>query len=713
MKDSFLTCKLVASNQIKAILLGPLNKEEKIPFLLITDTDKIETLRIEKVTPISGGWVYDLKSYNELALGHQFDIVLEGFTRVPLDVTNAIYFSDFEKKYTYNDTDLGAIYGSEATSFKVWAPLASTVILKLTHNKHTDFLPLNRSINGTYELVVNGDLDGAEYVYLITNNGLTVTVTDPYAFGSTLNGISSVVINFKKIAIDLHEETLPRLTRYTDAIIYEASVRDLTSDPLTNVVNKGRFLGLIEEGITTEQGHPIGFDYIRQSGITHLQLLPIYDFQTVDEKEPSRFYNWGYDPQQYFVPEGSFASDLTDPYSRIIDLKRLVSAYHRSGIKIVMDVVYNHVYHAHLSVFEKIVPSYYFRRRKDGRLSNGSFCGNDVATEKPMVRKLIIDSALHWVKTYGIDGFRFDLMSNIDQTTAKLLQKAVRALKPDFMLYGEGWNMPTELKEDERSSMHHSDRLPEFAFFNDSFRDIIKGPTMDDKLKDRGYLLGASSYRLGFKFAYVGSCLDLIFPSKFANAKQSINYVECHDNGTLFDKMIASNGNESLQTRLKRLKLINATTMLAFGIPFFHMGQEIGLSKNGDLNSYKSGDKVNRYDYRQLDERYDLFTYFVDLVKLRKRLPFLRAETATEIETMIAFEDLDETGIIIHYINKDAIKPYKQFLIIINPSTEDHFYELDEYMTLIFSDKGYVEDREVTMKQVMIEGLSLLVFGCI
>ncbi len=711
MKDSFLSCKLMAPSEIKVIINGPLNKEDNRPFLLITDSENIETLRVEKMTPFSGGWSYDLRSYNELELGHQYDIVLDGFSRYPLEVTNAINFPGFDKKYFYDGDDLGAIYHPARTSFKLWAPLASQVILRLDEGGSSRLLVMNRHSNGIYHLNVAGDLDGISYVYIVTNNGIAVITTDPYAFGSTQNGEKSVVINFDKVALPLNDDKLPPFKKYTDAIIYETSVRDLTMDPLLDFEHPGRFLGMIQKGVKTQKGYPAGFDYIVNSGITHLQLMPIYDFQTVDEREPARFYNWGYDPQQYFVPEGSFASDLTNPYSRIRDLKLLVATYHEQGIRIVMDVVFNHVYHAHLSVFEKVVPTYYFRRRKDGRLSNGSFCGNDVASERLMVRKLIVDATIYWIKTFGIDGYRFDLMSNIDIATARLIEQTTKAIKPEIMLYGEGWNMPTELPEGDRSSMFNSDKLPNFAFFNDSFRDTVKGPTMDDRLKERGYLLGASSFRLGFKFTFVGSCLDLIFPSKFASANQSINYVECHDNGTLFDKMLASNGNESYQVRLKRLRLINSVTMLAFGIPFFHMGQEVGLSKNGDLNSYKSGDKVNRYDYRVLDERYELYRHFQDLAKLRKRLPFLKEARADAIEKMVQFEDLGEAGLIIHYVNQQAIAPYKHVMMMINPTLEDQYYELETYMTLIFSDWGYVAERHVQMREIMIEALSLLVFA--
>jgi pullulanase len=710
MKDTFISAKLVGTSTIRLLLLGPLNKEAGHPFLLITDGIKIETLRVEKTTPLSGGWAYDLKSYNDIILGHQYDLVIEGFGRYPLDVGEAINFPDFDREFYYEGSDLGARHTKEATTFKLWAPLASRVMLEIKTTGTITHHLMKRVSHGVYELTLPGDLSGAVYSYLVTNNGPTVSVTDPYSFGTTPNGEQSVVIDFEEANIPLNEGKLPKFARYTDAIIYETSVRDLTMDPLLPFTHKGRFLSFVESGVKTNQSHPAGFDHLLALGVTHVQLLPIYDFQTVDERDPGRFYNWGYDPMHYFVPEGSFASDLDDPYSRIRDLKKLVAACHDKGLRVVMDVVYNHVYHAHLSVFEKTMPGYYFRRRKDGRLSNGSFCGNDVATERPMVRKLLVEASLHWVKTYGIDGFRFDLMSNIDQTTIRQIQDEVRRLKPDFMLYGEGWNMPTELPENLRSSMLNSGRLPEFAFFNDAFRDTVKGPTMDDRLKERGYLLGASSFRLGFKYAFAGSCLDLVFPARFSSAKQSINYVECHDNGTLFDKMLVSNAQESITVRLKRLRLINAVTMLSFGIPFFHMGQEVGLTKGGDLNSFKSGDKVNRFDYRILDERHDLAAHFADVAKVRKMFPFLRTERPEQIEKLIQFEDLGESGLIVHYVDKKAIAPYKQFLIMINPSLEDLYYEHDDYMTLAFSDKGYVYPRGVQMKQIMIEALSLLVF---
>jgi pullulanase len=456
----------------------------------------------------------------------------------------------------------------------------------------------------------------------------------------------------------------------------------------------------------------VGVDYIRSLGVTHVQLMPIYDFATINEFDPKSTYNWGYDPVQYFVPEGSYASELSDPYSRIVDLKALVRSFHQAGIRVNMDVVFNHVYQYEYSNFEKVVPNYYFRRTRDGRISNGSGCSNDVATERPMIRKMIVDACVYWLEEYGIDGYRFDLMGLMDIETMKQIEEEVRAIKPNFMLYGEGWNMMTVLPHEQKAMMDNAFSLPNYGFFNDSFREIVKGGSFEDKLREPGYILGAGHYRLGFKFAYVGSCINLIFPAKFLTAKQSINYVECHDNGTLFDKIAISNGHEDERTRLKRVMLANAAVMLSFGIPFFHRGQEIGLTKYGDSNSYRSGDKINKFDYSILDERAEMATFFKALTDLRKDCPFLRLEQRKDIEKMIEFEDLDHDAISIEYVDTEHLAPYQKFKVIINPSTETLFYALEDYQKIIFNTAGYAQAKMDTyVKNVMVAPVSLLIVG--
>lgn len=710
MKDFFLKAKLTSPSTIAIKVSSPIAKEDHKDFLLRIDDREVQTLTVERTSHAGTHWHYDVKTHQPLHLGKSYEVIVEGFAAEALDVTNAIHFPTFDQDYFYPGQDLGASYHPTFTTFKVWAPLASAVQLKYTLNKTSFYGVLDRKEKGVFELTVQGDLEKAVYLYGVTNSGVTRWTPDPYAKGSTQNSEASVVVNPKAVDVPLFNERLKPFTQYTDAIIYETSIRDFTSDRNTSIVNKGRFLGMTESNMLSANGHPIGLDHLKKIGVTHVQLLPFYDFKTVDERDPNRFYNWGYDPMQYFVPEGSFASVLEDPYSRIIDAKKMIATLHQNGIRVVMDAVYNHVYNHHLSIFEKVVPDYYFRRTKEGRMSNGSFCGNDVASDRKMVQKMIVDSAVMWVKEYGVDGFRFDLMGIIDLETMKLLVSKVKQINPSFMFYGEGWNMPTELPEALRSRTENASQLPQLAFFNDVYRETVKGATFPDKITERGYGTGSLDHRLPFKYVYLGSALDLVFPAKFKTALQTINYVECHDNGTVFDKLALSNPEDDIIARLKRIKLLNAVVMLSFGIPFFHMGQEVGLSKQGDHNSYNTGDKINRFDYRILDERYEMVEYFAALSTLRKKHPFLRLYQPNDLESMVTFEDLPYGALRIDLRHPKWVKPFEQFTLVINPSKEKVFYDFGEYMTAYFNGTGFIKSGQTKVKNALIEPISLHIF---
>ncbi len=711
MNQAMISAKLFAPDLIKALIYTKTAKEDNPEFVLIIDHKERHLLPVKKIAFQFGTNIYDLQLPFPLTLGRDYQLVTTHYGKVSLDVSLATTFPNFDEEFFYEGDDLGAVYTKNKTTFTLWAPLASQVYLKLNDKKKVSYHPMEREEKGIYRLSIAADLDGVSYLYVITNNGITSEVPDPYAKATLNNMKASVVYNPNKVKISLNASKLPPFKQMTDAIIYETSIRDMTSDKTTDIVHKGLYLGMIEKGRTSRCGHPAGFDYIARLGITHLQLMPVLDFVTLDEDQPFASYNWGYDPGQYFVPEGAYASDLDDPYSRIRDFKKLVAAYHRIGIRITLDVVYNHVYDAHFSILEQVVPNYYFRLTPSGKKAEGTGCGNEVASERPMVRKLIVDSVIYWVEEYGIDGFRFDLMGVMDLVTMQQIEAALRKRKPEILLYGEGWNMGM-LPEAEKASHDNADKLPTYAFFNDSFRDIVKGPTADQDLSKRGYLLGNPDYRLGFKFAYLGSALDLIFPRRFASPRQSINYVECHDNATLIDKLQIANSLESESMHLKRLKLNNAVTMLAFGIPFFHRGQEIGVSKFGDTNSYRSGDRVNQFAYVLLENRSEMVDYFISLTKLRKDCPFLREDDPDIIEKMIEYEDLPEGGLLIDYVNLPQKCLYRTFKVFINIANKTIFYELPDYEKVIFNNAGYVEAKGVTYnKNLMIPPLSLIIVG--
>lgn len=711
MSDYIFKAKLLEPDLIRVLIYAHLSKLDNPSFTMVKDGTTQKLSNIEKVTVQFNTYAYDIRLDAPLELGHAYDIISANFGRTALDVTKATEFADFDEKFYYPEP-LGFVYTTKATIFQLWAPLASQVEVVYELHAHEYRQMMRREEKGVFRAQIDKNLDGARYYFSIVNSGQIVSTTDPYAIASTENGHRSAVVNLARIKTPLYENKLPPFSNYNDAIIYEASVRDMTIDKTTTIRSKGTYRGLIEHRAKTRQGNKVGIDYLVSLGITHLQLMPIYDFATVDETNPHASYNWGYDPAQYLVPEGSLSTNPSDPYTRIKEVRSMVSAFHQAGIRVNMDVVFNHVYESSTSVFERVVPNFYFRRQEDGKLSNGSFCGNDLASERPMVRHLIIHAIKHWITFYGIDGYRFDLMGILDISTMKIIAEETRKLKAGFMLYGEGWNMPTALSNSERATMDNAHLLPGYAFFNDSFRDIVKGPTADDHLADKGYLSGAEEYRLGFKFAYVGSSLDLVFKPKFQFPHQSINYVECHDNSTLFDKLVIATPEDSERDILQRIKLINAINMLAFGVPFFHQGQEIGLSKFGDFNSYKSGDKVNQFAYVKLDDRLEMANYFYELTKLRKDCGFLREDQTNHIEDMIEFEDLPSGGLLIDYVKLPPQDAYKQFSVFINPSKENIFYELKNYAKIIFSSSGYVAGKlETFVRRVMIPPLSVIIVG--
>ncbi|MBP5694808.1 MAG: type I pullulanase [Bacilli bacterium] len=709
MINTFFGAKLVNYNTIRVAIFSDVPRSD--PLFLIIDDDICEELKIVRQSFLNGICLIECRTKFPIVLGKEYVVRCRNFGMCSLNVNDATSFDHFDEEYFYAKNDLGATYSREQTTFKVWAPLASKVSLFI-RKKETEVFKTYKMIrgqNGVFEITLKGDYDGYFYRYLVTNSGLAQLTTDPYAKGSSANGKDSCVIDPEQIKVDLSEKKLPTYKDYTDTIIYELNVRDFTIDKSTNIQNKGKYLGLTEEGRKTKDGNKAGLDYLEDLGITHVQLLPIYDFKTVDELNPDKEYNWGYDPQQYFVPEGSYSTNPNNGYTRVIEIKKMIQAIHKKGIKVNMDVVFNHVYSYENSVFEKIVPNYYFRKNSNGTMCNGSGCGNDLATERKMVRKLIIDSLIYWVKEYGIDGFRFDLMGLIDIDTIKIALKEVRKLKPDAMIYGEGWDMYTNLSKEKKTTILNSDKVADVAFFNDAFRDIVRGNN-DLANFNCGYLLGNTNYLEGFKFVTLGSCVDYCYNPRFISANQSINYLECHDNCTLFDKITAIHVNESEDIKFKILKMANFSVLFSFGIPFIHAGQEIGLSKQMHDNTYNEGDKYNKFDYSILDERIDLFNYLKSLIQLRKSMNLQRfvSNNSDTIEDTNYFENLDNDALAIYLSDPNGSE--RKFNIYYNPTEEDLKIQFDEYNRLIVCEKGYIKDCQKTLKEITISPYCVYVF---
>lgn len=578
----------------------------------------------------------------------------------------------------YLGDDLGANYHKKYTEFVLWAPLSNKVTLNLENKDHT-FSPylLNKEDNGVFRISVKGDYLNRKYNYTVINDGVEVTTNDPWGKGTSLNSQYSAVVDIQKVEKIGKIAPKSEMKSMLEAIIYELHIRDFTEDKHTNIVDKRHYLGLVEPKRKTQKGHPAGLEYLKYLGVTHVQILPVLDFFGPDDVNPLRGYNWGYNPISYFALEGSFSKSPEIPQSRLMEFKTMVNELHRNDIRVILDVVYNHVYEYKNTSWQKLIPDYFFRFLPNGKISESSGCGNDFASEKPMARKMIIDSIKYLIDVFDVDGFRFDLMGIMDYETVNLAYQEAKKLKKDIIFYGEGWNMPTALDEKLRASADNSDKMPGIGFFNDTFRDVVKGHTFD--LGERGYCGGNLDNLPAVEYVMKASTVNSPYPRRFSYAHQSINYVECHDNHTLFDKLVVSNSDEPDETILDRIKFANETVMLSFGVPFFHMGQEIGQSKFGLGNSYNVI-KVNNMSWKLLDERFDMASHFHLLATLRKEfLSFLKVDNPESIAKMFSYKRWGNDILCMYAENKEELLPYKKVIILVNPTNETKQYELNEY----------------------------------
>ena len=576
--------------------------------------------------------VFELKVEEKLDFGNELKYILsiQGFVNVGTEYQvidcyqNISYLflgyiartEEFDKRFYYNGDDLGPSYSKNMTRFKVWAPTATQVQLILYENEVTHFRRMKRQPKGVWELSINQDLEGCRYRYEIVNNLVRQETIDPYAMASSINAEYSIVVDPLK-CVQIKHELSPKLKQPTDAIIYELSIRDFTIDETSRVKYRGKFLGLTEESKDEKTGNVYGLSYLKDLGVTHIQLLPIFDFAGVDEYQPNQSYNWGYNPVQYNVPEGSFSLDPCDPYSRINELRTMINCLHENGLGVIMDVVYNHVYERRTFPFDAMVPTYFYRYDYQGMPSDGSGCGNDLATERLMVRKYLLDSIKFWIEEYGIDGFRFDLMGIIDVDTMNEIRQLCEELDPNIILYGEGWDMNTPLPQHQKAAKFNAYKLPRIGHFNDAFRDNIKGHTFNHR--ERGLALGNFTYATIGKQLLAGSSgLTEGETDMFYHPSQSVNYIECHDNHTLWDRMLLSNGDEDEFTRQKRQMLATAMVIFSQGIPFLHCGQEFFRSKKGIENSYNSLDDINAIHWDEVYQHKDSIDLIKGYIRIRK-----------------------------------------------------------------------------------------------
>ncbi|MFC3041736.1 type I pullulanase [Virgibacillus xinjiangensis] len=600
-----------------------------------------------------------LNLLHPLPLGETLELEW-GDHRWPVYPGNIVRTDWFDEHYTDSETPLGASYTTSSTLFAVWAPTARSVKL---HFGET-VLAMSRKSKGIWQLEMNGDWHGMPYEYEVEVNGKTNKTTDPYAKALLPNSSKSVVLDPSRTEPSAHHPR-PELEKLQDAIIYELHVRDATSHEASGVNHKGKFAGLTESSAIDETGQSTGIAYIKELGCTHVQLLPVNDFARVDELSPEQSYNWGYDPLHFQVPEGSYSISPRDVTARVKECKEMVQSFHKHGIGVILDVVFNHVYDLESSSFEKLVPGYYFRYHDDGSRSNGTGVGNDFASERAMARRFILDTVDYWLRSYEVDGFRFDLMGVMDIDTMRQIQQL--CARESIFLLGEGWNLPTALPDERKATSFNSSQLPGLRFFNDRFRDILKGSLFDTK--DTGYVNGNGKFIEKLPSLVSGSALKEFGDPFVSETTQTINYVECHDNHTLWDRLLLTNPEQEESEKKKMHQLATGLTLLSQGVPFLHAGQEWFRSKGGDENSYLSGDEVNQLDWwRRMKE--DQYVNFVkQLIGLRKKYPVFRLTTNGEIRKRLHI--LETPHPVFGYT---LLGDGEDFAIYVNP--DNHSYDI-------------------------------------
>ncbi|WP_408955061.1 type I pullulanase [Natroniella sp. ANB-PHB2] len=608
---------------------------------------------------------------------------------------------------------LGANYSSEQTEFAVWSPKASSVDLILyepapSQEGGGQVVKMNQEQQGVWSIVVSGDQKNKLYNYIVEIDNEIKCVVDPYAKAVVQNGHKGVVIDLKESdPADWTNDQKPPLVEIEDSIIYEMHVKDFSISPHSGMEHKGKFLAFTEEGTTIPKTEiKTGIAHLKELGVTHIHLLPIFDFATVDESVDYQ-YNWGYDPQNYNVPEGSYARDSANPLVRIREAKEMILALHRNGIRVVMDVVYNHTYETNNSNFGKLAPEAYYRFNEQGNYSNGSGCGNEVASEHPMVRKFIIESVKYWAKEYHIDGFRFDLMALHDQETMERIAQELKEIDPRILVYGEPWTADFSPLPMEQQMRKGNQQESGVAVFNDEFRDALKGSTRGE---DKGYVNGKLDKETiqKVKVGVMGGINSFTFAPE-----EAINYVSAHDDLTLWDKIERSNPDATYEDKIRMNNLANAIVLTSQGIPFLHGGVELLRTKYGVENSYNFPDAINQIEWERKIYNHDTFKYYQGLIELRRKHPAFRMNTADQIKKYFKFLDSSE-GIIAYQLQEHANGDlWEEIIVIYNPYLEAQqvFLPTEGVWKIVVADQqAGVETLEVLNgKQVIVPRISTMV----
>lgn len=688
------------------------------------------------------------RRFDKRQKGRNFRMVEMARPDLKKRVTRKNWFTseDFLNQYGYDGNDLGAVWQKDKTIFKVWAPTAESVFLKLyafgskgeirkgeAVKEPTEIFSMEQGENGTWSVQVDGNLEGFYYTYLVTVDGETCETGDPYARACGVNGVRSMVVDLAHTNPENWEQDRRPEGIRSHPVIYELHIKDFSNDFHSGVRAewRGKYLAFTEEGTSLDGNgeFPSGMEYLKQLGVTYVHLLPSFDFGSVEEQVPnSEQFNWGYDPVNYNVPEGSYATDAFDGHIRILEFKKMVMALHQAGIGVILDVVFNHTYDLD-GVFQRMVPDYYYRVDQEGNYTNGSACGNDTASERVMFRRFMADSVCYWVTEYHIDGFRFDLMGLHDTVTMNEIRKRLNRLPNgnEILMYGEPWAADRTAMEAGSvpaiaKNVHYLDTG--IAIFSDIVRDSVKGNNFIAAHK--GYVNGGKQEILKAKENVMASVCGLCGAEYTGEVRplapaQIMNYVSAHDDRTLWDKLVVSVKEEAKYDQkyediLQMNKMAAGIVFTCLGTPFFQAGEEFARTKNGCENSYNCSPKLNQLDWSRAKEYQELVAYYRFLIAVRRELPVLERQDAEAVK-LVSFLDLDEDliGLIGFVLEDPAVTgKWKKALVYYNPYHCKQQISLPDGKWKILTDgvKDWsLDGMEIEEKILQLQARSVTILG--
>lgn len=641
---------------------------------------------------------------------------------------------DMESEYAswpvYRGPDLELSLDATGTYFTLWSPKAEAAeVIIYDTDRNTapvQILQMKPSDNGTWRVAVPEMLYGKFYTFRVTVGGKKLAETPGvWAKAVGTNGERAAIIDFAATNPEgWATDKGPELKNITDAVIYEMHHRDFSVHPSSGIVHKGKFLALTEPETRSTLGDATGIEHLKELGVTHVHILPSYDYNSVDESNlPSNQYNWGYDPFNYNVPEGSYSTNPADPAVRIREMKEMIKALHDAGIGVVMDVVYNHTANNDDSNFSLTAPGYYYRHRPDGSYSDASGCGNETASDRAQMRDFIVNSVKYWAQEYHIDGFRFDLMAIHDIETMNKVAAELKRINPSIFVYGEGWTAgDSPLPAEQRALKENVDKMTGIAVFSDDIRDAVKGHYSD--AGDRGFATGkpgnAETVKIGIVASTAHPQVDYAKGnnSKFPYAgapTEIINYVSCHDDLTLTDKLAASMPGSTEAARQRAARLAQTIVFTSQGTPFMFAGEEVFRDKKGVHNSYKSPDSVNAIDWTLKNKNADQFNYYRELIKLRKAHPAFRMTTAREIAKNIVFDKVTSPNVISYSIKNHANgDEWKEIKLVFNGSESPFVAKVPKGDWIVVARDGQIKADGLTTSKggtIVVEPTSALILA--